>query len=315
MDLYKLSLGGMLNCLEVEQHRSINAAARSRDMSQPALSRSIQMLERELGVPLFERSSNGVNPTPYGETLLHHARIVQSELQRCLTDIQERKQTGRMSLRVGATPSVVTWLIMPTIAATYTDKNQEQTNIGLIESHPDDLMSGLIRGSLDITIQPPSDEDINDDVVGVPLAESAVGVVVGARHPLAKKGKVDASELKRYLWLLPAWASTWNRRFQLELQALGLEQPQRALLSNSFQALRQMLLDYEALAILPLEYVGADIRAGVLKQLPIRHVFAKTQYWAYVKRGRAMSLASIAFRDSLIAFARQKGKAPAADPL
>ncbi|MNR46836.1 LysR substrate binding domain protein [compost metagenome] len=81
-------------------------------------------------------------------------------------------------------------------------------------------------------------------------------------------------------------------------------------MSNSFQALRQMLLDYEGMAILPLEYVSADIRAGVMKQLPLRHTLANTPYWAYVKRGRAMSSASIAFRDRLLAFAQQNGKAP-----
>ncbi|MNU03513.1 hypothetical protein D3C72_2475680 [compost metagenome] len=47
-----------------------------------------------------------------------------------------------------------------------------------------------------------------------------------------------------------------------------------------------------------------------MKQLPLRHTLANTPYWAYVKRGRAMSSASIAFRDRLLAFAQQNGKAP-----
>ncbi|WP_342130336.1 LysR family transcriptional regulator [Hydrogenophaga sp. OTU3427] len=306
MNLHNLNLGAMLNCLEIEQHRSINAAARSCDISQPALSRSIQTLERELGVPLFERASNGVVPTPYGETLLHHARNVQSELQRCVADIHERQQTGRMSMRIGASSSVVSWLVMPTIMATY--QEQEHTNIGLVEAPPDDLMSRLLRGSIDLSIQPP-EENVDEDVLGVPLAESEVGLVVGAHHPLASQSTVRPRDLERCLWLLPTWASAWTRRFQQDLLAMGLEQPQRVLMSNSYQALRQMLLDDDALAILPLEYVGADLRQGGLKRLPLDHPFAKVTYWAYVKRGRAMSAASIAFRDRLSAYATQQGKA------
>ena len=52
--------------LAVAERGSLRAAARQLNGSQPAISRSIQELERELGVVLFERSPSGVQLTPMG---------------------------------------------------------------------------------------------------------------------------------------------------------------------------------------------------------------------------------------------------------
>ena len=60
MNIRRFNLGTMLNLLEIDQHRSINAAARARDVSQPSLSRGLQAIEEALGVPLFTRTATGV---------------------------------------------------------------------------------------------------------------------------------------------------------------------------------------------------------------------------------------------------------------
>lgn len=57
----------------VFDHGALSAAAKSLLISQPALTRQIQQLERECGVPLFERVPSGVLPTPSGSALYQHA--------------------------------------------------------------------------------------------------------------------------------------------------------------------------------------------------------------------------------------------------
>ena len=49
MNLRRLNLGAMLNCIDIEQTRSINGAAQTLNLSQPALSRSVRSLEDALG--------------------------------------------------------------------------------------------------------------------------------------------------------------------------------------------------------------------------------------------------------------------------
>jgi DNA-binding transcriptional LysR family regulator len=64
------------------EHQTMTAAAAALHVSQPALSRAVRAMERELGVPLFARSGRGVVPTPAGLAVAGYARRVLGELDR-----------------------------------------------------------------------------------------------------------------------------------------------------------------------------------------------------------------------------------------
>ena len=64
--------------LEISRAGSIRKAAEVMGLSQPALSRSLTLLEQELGVRLLERSVHGVAVTEAGRTLLSKARLIAS---------------------------------------------------------------------------------------------------------------------------------------------------------------------------------------------------------------------------------------------
>ena len=74
--------------LAVAQHGSIHEASRSLHVSQPALSKAIAELERELGVTLMSRSVRGVSLTAYGLALVKRASVVEQELRHALEDIE-----------------------------------------------------------------------------------------------------------------------------------------------------------------------------------------------------------------------------------
>ena len=59
--------------IAVVESKSINSASQRLNVSQPSVSKTLQNLEYELGVQLFERSIRGVNLTPEGEILYEHA--------------------------------------------------------------------------------------------------------------------------------------------------------------------------------------------------------------------------------------------------
>ena len=86
-----MKINSIRDFLAVAEHGSLRSAARHLGLAQPAMTRSIQELERELGATLFERRAKGVQLTTMGDVLLRRARSVRSELARAKEEIDQLK--------------------------------------------------------------------------------------------------------------------------------------------------------------------------------------------------------------------------------
>ncbi|MBJ9590987.1 MULTISPECIES: LysR family transcriptional regulator [Burkholderia] len=85
---------------------SIKGAAAALHVTQPAVSKAIQEMENEFGVPLLERMPWGVVPTPEGDALLGRAQAVVRELERAREDMAHMKGLRDGRLVIGFTPIV-----------------------------------------------------------------------------------------------------------------------------------------------------------------------------------------------------------------
>src|SRR5215470_11780193 len=90
----------------VAEAGSFSRAAAALHLTQPSLSRQVQLLERELGQRLLERHGRGVVPTEAGTALLAHARAIQELAQRARSDMADRQQNPRGRLTIGLPPRV-----------------------------------------------------------------------------------------------------------------------------------------------------------------------------------------------------------------
>lgn len=76
-----MKLNQLRNVLEIAERGSLRAAARSLQFAQPALTRSLQEIEHELGAPLFERRARGMTLTPLGQAFVRRAHGVLEEVR------------------------------------------------------------------------------------------------------------------------------------------------------------------------------------------------------------------------------------------
>ena len=100
MDVAKL-----LQLAAIVKHRSFSKAADTLGISQPALSKTVKSLERELGVPLFERGRFGAVATQFGDALARHAGAVEAELRATHFEIDGLKVGSRGRVCIGCGPS------------------------------------------------------------------------------------------------------------------------------------------------------------------------------------------------------------------
>ena len=117
-----MKLGHFNVLVAISERGSLRSAARQLGMTQPAMTRSIKELERELGVQLFERSASGVEPTSAGRAMTQHAKAIQLEVQHTLEDVQRFKgvETGTISLGLSTAAHVA---ILPRIFAPFAHRS------------------------------------------------------------------------------------------------------------------------------------------------------------------------------------------------
>jgi LysR family transcriptional regulator, hydrogen peroxide-inducible genes activator len=182
----------------VARERHFGRAAEACFVSQPTLSVAVKKLEEELDVKLFERGGTDVSVTPLGEQIVRQAQIVIEQA----TALKEIAKSGKdpMSgpLRLGLIytigPYLLPELVKQVIAHT------PQMPLILLENFTVKLLEMLRTGELDAAIMA---EPFPDSGLAIaPLYDEPFMVAVPKGHPLAKRKKVSAEELKQETMLL-----------------------------------------------------------------------------------------------------------------
>lgn len=170
--------------LAVAQHGSIHEAARSLHISQPALSKAIAELERELGVTLLSRSVRGVSLTAYGMALVKRAAVVEQELRHALEDIESIRGHAEGQLNIGFT-AVASSGPLPGAMAAF---RQRFPNVALrgFELRPQQILEGLREGRLDLALISTNSGAGTGNFQWEPLFSVGLSLAVRNGHPLRR---------------------------------------------------------------------------------------------------------------------------------
>jgi DNA-binding transcriptional LysR family regulator len=199
-----LELQQLRQVVALAEHRSFVRAAAALHISQPALSRSIQTVEREFGGSLFVRSSMGVIPTDMGRLYIERAR----DLLRMADELQSEAlghaalSTGRVDVGGGPYPTTA---FLGDAAARFIEQFP-RIEVQLDAGNWDDLVHALRSRTLDFFVAETSlltrEPDLN--VVALPV-QHAVYFVARAGHPLAgTAGHVRAADILAWPFVTPS---------------------------------------------------------------------------------------------------------------
>ncbi|MGF9663353.1 LysR family transcriptional regulator [Arthrobacter crystallopoietes] len=147
------SLIQLQSFVAVAEELHFGAAAERLNMTQPPLSRQIQLLEKELRAPLFDRTSRRVELTDAGRTLLPSARQILDMAVKTELDVR-RVATGEAGSVTIAYTAIAGQSALPKLLRRAAD---EQPGVSLIlrELVSTDQMDGLVKGTVDIGLLRP----------------------------------------------------------------------------------------------------------------------------------------------------------------
>lgn len=238
--------------LAVVNAGGIRAAAEQVHLSQSALTRRVQELERLLDVQLFERHALGMRLTRFGEVLRHHAQLVDLNCYYAATELEDLRDGGAGELRLAAGPAWDAALVPDAIAAV--QKTFPRIRFFVTSRHNDSTLPMLSDARLDLvlgSIPQPHDRDPNITYEHVMHIEHRV--FAHARHPLhTRRQKLRPQDLQHAApWLWFSEAVTTRADLRQWFRQDGLEAPDSAIEVTSLQAAVRLMQQGDYLMLLP----------------------------------------------------------------
>jgi DNA-binding transcriptional LysR family regulator len=185
--------------LLASSHRSISRAAQEMHLTQPALSKIVQMLEADLGVELFHRTTQGLQLTPCGAAFMPYAQRILADLDAARRDLQAVSGHDGFTLRVGA-DSYLVGEILPTAIAQLVAASPE-LKVEITIGAADALVEATARGALDLCITSVANCS-NLHLLSVQeLLCADKTVVARAGHPLLRRPTIRLSDIVAFPWV------------------------------------------------------------------------------------------------------------------
>jgi DNA-binding transcriptional LysR family regulator len=259
-----VKLHHLRDLLAVADHGSVRAAAREIGIAQPAVTRSIQELERELGVPLFERQARGVVPTAMGAAFIRRARSADNELLRARDEIAQLR--GMTNGRVRVALSMVPHMALLPYALRPFRQRFPDVRLDIIDAVFPTVAAGMGDGTIDCYIGPPP-EQLPEGLLMEKLFDNTRVIVGRKGHPLAHAKSLR--ELAAAEWMTTSITAQAEHELGPLFAQHGLPKPTLVLQAHSALTLIVSLLHSDLLTMLPVQWTRFHLTRDALQTLEI----------------------------------------------
>ena len=277
--------------LAVVAQGGIRAAATSVHLSQSALTRRIQELERELGVELFERHSHGMRLTRFGEVLRHHAQQVDLACQYAVSELDDLRDGGAGELRLAAGPAWAYALVPDAISTV--QSSFPKTRFLVSNRHNESTLPLLGDARIDLVLGSLPEQNRRDPAITYePVLDIEHCVFARASHPLHGHPGLHPRDLRKARWIWFAESVSTRESFHAWYRRARLAPPESAIEITSVQAAIRLMQRADYVMVLPstLEPVLAEHHLRRLAiGTPIGHYSAGMMYRQSVLRLRVFA--------------------------
>ena len=273
----------------VARHLNFSRAAEELYISQPAVSKHVKDLERDLGVDLFRRNGRRVELTDAGRLVYDyagHALVLTEGLRRALSEIHS---PGRGYLRLTATYALATYVV-PRVLASF-QAGYPDVQLSLQVSNKGTAIRQVLQHQADIGII--DCQTIPPEVQWQRFARVPVALLASPAHQPAG-GVVDLVELSQETIITEEKGSHTREALEAELERLRVR-PARMLEIGNIEAIKRAAAAGLGVAFLPRICVAAELGRGDLIELAAQGFSLETQLGVVFARGRPPSPVALAF--------------------
>lgn len=282
----------------ISEHGSFSGAAKALGTVQSNVSAHIARLERQLGVPLVDRSSGEL--TDEGEMVLVRARRVIHELEDIDADIHSLGESATGDCRIGTLGTTARWLMPPLLGSL--SRHHPGVRTTIVEGATSSLLPRLVSGEIDAALVhlPITDRDLET----TELFAEELFLLAPTSHVLADRQSITIAELAEHQLLLAPRGTTLRRIIDRAAANKGVSLRSQAEI-DGVRLMASLVFEGFGAAIVPASAVPGWLKGNFVRvsvpDLPRRVV-------GWVQRSRPRpNRATLAVRDRVIEVVRRHG--------
>ncbi|HFW0140996.1 TPA: LysR substrate-binding domain-containing protein [Salmonella enterica subsp. enterica serovar Eastbourne] len=250
----------------VAQQGTLGRAAETLNLSQPALSKTLNELEQLTGTRLFERGRLGAQLTVPGEQFLTHAVKVLDALNTAGQALNRKEDASADVVRVGALPTAALGILPAAIGRFH--QQQKSTSLQVATMNNTMLLAGLKSGEIDLGIGRMSDPELMGGLNYELLFLESLKLVVRPGHPLLQE-TITLSRVMEWPVVVSPKGTVPRQNAEALLQSQGCKMPTGCIETLSASLSRQLTVDYDYVWFVPSGAVKEDLRQATLVSLPV----------------------------------------------
>lgn len=232
--------------IEVAKHKSITKAAESMHLSQPALSKSIRVLEEELGMTLVIRANKTSDLTDAGKIVLEYAQKMVGILSEMKTTLNDITNLSRGQITIGL-PPIIGSLFFPRVIAKF-HHAFPNIELNITEYGGARVVKSVEEGEFELGVAVLPIDEKQFDVY--PIVEEEMKLLVFKDHRLASRKVVDIKELKEEEFIFYHEEFALNQIMRNQFIEVGFE-PKILFQSSQWDLMTEMVAANLGITILP----------------------------------------------------------------
>ncbi|MGI9091595.1 MAG: LysR substrate-binding domain-containing protein [Gemmatimonadaceae bacterium] len=275
----------------VAEHGGFSRAADALRLSQPAVSKTVQELERQVGLPLFDRVGRTPRLTEAGQALFARASELFGVERMAEDELNALRGLARGILRVGASTTVATYLLPPLLARFHGQHPGVTLRVASVNTRA--VARLLLEGRLDVALV--EGPVVHERIQVTPWLEDELVLIARPDHHLAKRRRVVAADLMAEAFVVRERGSGTRAVAERALAEHGVH-PRVAVQLGSTEAIKQAVVAGLGLAIVSRAAAADQLALGHIAVVPLRGVALRRALTELRVTGRPMNAPAAAFR-------------------
>ncbi len=294
--------------LAVAESGHMGRASEKLGQTQPALTKGIQRLEKELNLQLFERTPKGMQLTTVGQAFFERIHNVQLGLHEAIQEAQDMHLGSKGLLRVGVPPNYANYF---SATCELLLRQRPAARVQVTLGMNDQLFSALRVGDLDLCISG-QHNPANPDLEQQALFADDLHIVAREGHPLFFLPKLRFADLAEGSWILPRTQIVARQWVDARFIEHGLPAPNVVVESNSSSAALLSMVRTTDLLTIATESSLRQLGRKGLRAIPLREASWRRVVGITTRRGAYLSPLVLRFIE-LLQQHKPQGLVPASD--